>query len=105
MDLPSYVAYRMYCDVNAIPSRYSVAFEKVFRELTDFFLAYTKRYAVRMFHKIPGNRTSTINELLIDNKNIFTGIVNKLKTVDSVLAIQIIFIASYYLMIKYKSTE
>ena len=97
----------MYCDVNAIPSRYSVAFEKVFRELTDFSLAYTKRYAVRMFHKIPGNRTSTINELLIDtnSKDIFTGIVNKLKTVDSVLAIQIIFIASYYLMIKYKSTE
>ena len=101
MDLPSYIAYRMYCDVNMIPTRYNIAFEKVFRELTDFALAYTEQYAARMFHKIPENRTS-IDELLTDTKDIFTGITKELGTVDSVLAIRSLFIPSYYLMIKYK---
>ena len=101
MDLPGYIAYRMYCDVNAIPSRHNSAFEKVFEELIDFAFEYTTQYAARIFHKIPGNRT-TIEELLTDTREIFAAITTQLGTVDSVLAIQTLFITSYYLMIKYR---
>ena len=101
MDLSTYTAYRMYCDVNAIPSRYNFEFEKVFRELTDFAEAYTRQYAAALFHKIPGHRTS-IDDLLNDTKEIFGGITKELNTVHSALAIKSLFIASYYLMTKYK---
>ena len=102
MDLPGYIAYRMYCDVNDIPTRHNCVFEKVFEELIDFAYSYTTQYAARIFHKIPGNRT-TIDELLTDIREIFAAITKQLGTVDSVLAIQTLFITSYYLMVKYRT--
>ena len=101
MELPTYIAYRMFCDVHGIPSHYNLQFEKVFRELTDFASAYTEQYNAKLFHQIPGNRTS-IDELLNDTKEIFGGITKELGTTDTVLAIKTLFIASYYLMTKYK---
>lgn len=101
MDLPSYIAYRMYCDVNAIPTRPNILFEKVFRELTDFTLAFTKQNADDMFHKINGSRTS-IEGLLTDIKEIFAGITKELGTIETTLAIRTLFVASYFLTTKYK---
>lgn len=101
MDLSGYIAYRMYCDVNAIPTRHNFMFEKVFEDLIDFAFEYTTQYEARIFHKIPGKRTS-IEDLLTDTKEIFAGITEQLGTVDSVLAIKTLFITSYYLMVKYR---
>ena len=101
MDLPGYIAYRMYCDINAIPIRQNSVFDKVFEDLIDFAHNYTTQYAARIFYTIPGNRTS-IEELLTDTKDIFKGITQQLGTVDSVLAIRTLFITSYYLMVKYR---
>ena len=101
MDLPGYIAHRMYCDINAIPTRHNVVFEKVFEDLIDFAYEYTIQYVAEIFHRIPGNRAS-IEEVLTDISEIFAGITEQLGTVDSVLAIQTLFIASYYLMVKYR---
>ena len=102
MDLPGYIAFRMYCDVNAIPIRQNSEFEKVFEDLIEFANDYTTQYAARIFYKIPGNRTS-IEELLTDTKEIFEGVTKQLNTVDSILAIRTLFITAYYLMMKYRS--
>ena len=102
MELPTYIAYRMFCDIHAIPSHYNLPFEKVFRELTDFASAYTEQYDAKLFHQIPGNKTS-IDELLNDTEEIFGGITKELGTTDTVLAVKTLFIASYYLMTKYKN--
>ena len=91
----------MFCDIHAIPSHYNLPFEKVFRELTDFASAYTEQYNAKLFYQIPGDKTS-IDELLTVTKEIFGGITKELGTIDTVLAIKTLFIASYYLMIKYK---
>ena len=103
MDLPSYVAYRMYCDINEIPIRHHKTFEEVFQLLSRFMSAYTTQYGSQMFPKIPGNRT-TIDEALMDTTEIFKGILTTLGSVDNPLVIKTLFVASYYMMVKYKST-
>ena len=102
MDLPSYVAYRMYCDINEIPIRHHKTYEGVFQLLGNFTSAYTRQYGSHMFPKIPGNRTS-IDEVLMDTTEIFKGILTTLGSVDNPLVIKTLFVASYYMMVKYKS--
>lgn len=104
MELSHYIAFRAYCEVHSFPCRpLNHHYENIFNKLMDFMNLYTIKNNGQIFSRIRGGRTSE-DELLIDVLTLFRAIIKELHG-ESVLTVRTLFVATYYMMIKYKDNR
>lgn len=97
----SYIANRLFCYVTCIPVRPHQLYEDIFFDLMDFVNAFVRTPgAMEVCQQIHGGSVSSLDDLLIDTKNIFEGIIDELGTINNPLAVRTLFVATYILMMK-----
>lgn len=98
----SYIANRIFCHVVDIPVRPHQLYEGVFFELMDYVEAFVRTQGgSEVCQQIPGNATS-LDDLLIDVKEIYEGVITELGSIHSTLAVRALFVATFMLMKRYE---
>ena len=101
MEISSYVGRRMLWDICEIDVVVNPIHEPVYNTLYNWMIMYSRQFGVDVVRCLPRCK-ATENELLVDMKHLYEGILNQVNNAHQMRVLNCLFTLTYYMMTRYK---